>query len=66
MSRKNKAQSIIEFAVVFAVIIAAIIIMGQYIKNALTSKIRDTADTFGQGEVYEPEKTTVDSQVGNE
>ncbi|MBI4982891.1 MAG: hypothetical protein HZC15_07175 [Candidatus Omnitrophica bacterium] len=66
MFRKNKAQSIIEFAVVFAVIVAAIIIMGQYIKNALSSKIRDTADTFGQGESFEPDKTTVDSQLKNE
>lgn len=54
--RKNKpaGQSILEYAVLFAVLLLAIAYMGRHVRNVLSGKMRDGADTFGQGEVYRP------------
>ena len=44
----------LEYAVVLAVIITALLVIGHYVRNALSSKWREAGDTFGQGEVYKP------------
>jgi len=53
MSRR--AQGILEYAIVLLTIIAALLIMGYYVRGGLSGKIREAADTYGQGEVYAPD-----------
>jgi len=51
--RKNlTGQSLLEYVLIFAIIVAALLIMGYYIRNSLSGKYRDTSDVFGQGETY--------------
>lgn len=57
----KRAQGILEYIFLIIVIIAALLIIGYYVRNSLAGKMREGADTFGQGEVYLPFVTTVDS-----
>ena len=57
MTRKNLAgQSVFDYVLLFTIVVAALLIMGYYIKNSLSGKYRDTADVFGQGENYIPDQ----------
>jgi hypothetical protein len=57
---KNKhAQSILDYIVLLVIIIAALLIMSYYIRNSLSGKMRESADVFGGGEVYDPGDTAV-------
>lgn len=59
MTKLNrKAQSFITYAFLIAVLVAALIAMTGIIRNAIQGKFRQTADTFGQGEQFEPGVTT--------
>ena len=53
---RQKGQSIIDYVVTFAVIVAALIIMGYYIRNSLSGRMRSAADSIGQGETYTPDQ----------
>ena len=55
----RKAQGVLEYIVVFIVIVAVILIMGRYLRNSLSGKMREGADVFGKGEVYVPNVTGV-------
>lgn len=51
--RKNLAgQSLFEYILLFTIVVAALLIMGYYIRNSLSGKYRDASDVFGQGENY--------------
>jgi hypothetical protein len=50
----RRAQAIIEYVVLLIVVIAALLLMGYYVRNSLSGRYRETADVFGQGEVYRP------------
>jgi len=51
--RKNlTGQSLLEYVLIFAIVVAALLIMGYYIRNGLSGKYRDTSDVFGQSENY--------------
>jgi len=53
--RKNRAgQSLLDYVLLFTIVIAALLIMGYYIRNSLSGKYREAADVFGQGEQYIP------------
>lgn len=53
--RKNiSGQSILDYIVLFTIVVAALLIMGYYIRNSLSGKYREAADVFGQGETYIP------------
>jgi hypothetical protein len=54
--KKNKAQSILEYATVIACAVAALLAMQVYIKRAYQGKLKQTADSFGSQ--YAPRKTT--------
>jgi Flp pilus assembly pilin Flp len=56
----RKAQTILEYAVVAAVVVAALLAMQSYIKRAIQGKYREAADVFGGGEQYEYEVTQVE------
>lgn len=53
-ARSRKGQEILDYAVLLALVLAALLIMGYYIRNSLSGKIRDAGDAFGQGELYNP------------
>jgi Flp pilus assembly pilin Flp len=52
---KTKGQSIIEYALVIGVVVAALVGTQAYIKRGLQGRLRDAADTLGQQ--YEPKNT---------
>lgn len=45
--RQKKAQSVIEYAIVFAVIVAALLIMQVFIKRGYQGGLKDAADKMG-------------------
>ena len=47
-----KAQSIIEYVVIVAVVACAILAMGFYFKRSLQGKYRQAGDVLGGGEQY--------------
>lgn len=49
----------IEYAVLAAVVAAALVGMAVYTKRALLGKWRSVGETFGQGRQYEPGVTVV-------
>ena len=55
----ERGQSVIEYAVLIAVAVAALVGMSVYTKRALMGKWRTVGDTFGSGRQYEPGVTTV-------
>lgn len=58
--KAKKAFSTLEYAVLIAVTVAALITMSVYIKRAVSGRFKDTADSFGFGRQYDP-KTTVET-----
>jgi len=54
--RSKKGQNIMEYAVLFAVVIAALIIMQVYIKRKYQGSIKQNVDELGQQ--YAPGHTT--------
>ncbi len=50
----------IEYAVLTAIVVAAVIGMSVYTKRALSGKWREVGDVFGQGRQYEPGVTRHD------
>ena len=54
---KKKYQSILEYIVLIAVCVLALISMFAYIRNSISGKWRQAADVFGQGEVYSSQNT---------
>ena len=47
-------QSVIEYAVLIAVVVAALAAMAVYTKRALNGRWRGVGDAFGHGRQYEP------------
>ena len=58
MIRKT-AQSILEYLILLIVVVACLVIMRHYLRNAISGKLREGADSIGQGEVYRPGKTII-------
>ncbi len=54
---KKKAQAILDFVMLLLIVIAALGTMGYYIRNTLSGKMREGADSIGQGEVFRPGST---------
>ena len=59
--KKNKAQSILEYATVIACAVAALLTMQVYIKRAYQGKLKQTADSLGAS--YAPRRTTGNSRA---
>lgn len=49
----------IEYAVLIAIVIAAVLGMSVYTKRALSGRWREVGDVFGHGRQYEPGVTSV-------
>ena len=54
MRKSTAGQSLLDYILLFAIVVAALLIMGYYVRNSLSGKYREAADVFGQGEVYIP------------
>jgi hypothetical protein len=54
MRENISGQSLLDYILVFTIVVAALLIMGYYVRNSLSGKYRETADVFGQGETYIP------------
>jgi hypothetical protein len=54
MKKTFAGQSLLDYVLLFTIVLAALLIMGYYIRNSLSGKYRDAADVFGQGETYKP------------
>jgi len=56
MLMKRRAQSTLEYALIIAVVVGALIAMQVYVKRGLQGKLKDSADQIG--EQYSPGYTT--------
>lgn len=57
----KKAQSTLEYAVVIAVVVAALIAMQAYVKRGMQGKLKQSSDDIG--EQYSPGRTLEDTTV---
>jgi len=55
---KRKGSTAIEYAVLIAIFIAALLTMSVYIKRAISGKWRSVGDSFGFGRLYDPQTNT--------
>lgn len=56
-----RGQTSLEFAVIIAVIVAALLSMQIYIKRGIQGKLKTAADDLGQQ--YDPQNTTSDMTI---
>lgn len=54
-----------EYAIIIAVVVAALIAMRLYLVRALQEKCRQSADVFGEGEQYAKARTQVTEYVSS-
>lgn len=54
MIRKNSAQTIISYAIIMVVVLAAVWMMKPYLTRVFQEKYRQSADTVGGGEQFDP------------
>lgn len=62
----KKAQSLIEYSALLAILVAALLAMFTYLRFSLQGRIRESADVFGRGEQYEPGITQCYDASGNQ
>ncbi len=48
---RNKAQAILSYAVLIAVVVAALLAMSGYLKRKIQGSYKSAGDAFGQEEV---------------
>ena len=68
MLRRRKGQSILEYALIIAVIVGALIAMQIFLKRSVQGKLRDSIDDIGGGGQYAAGHVSsnfVTQQVGN-
>lgn len=51
--RKKSASSIVDYVLVFFVVVAVIISMAVYVQRTLMGKYKETGDTFSHGRQYD-------------
>lgn len=61
MLLNKKAQSTLEYAVIIAVVVAALIAMQAYLKRGLQGKIKQSSDDIG--EQFSPGQTTANTSI---
>lgn len=62
MLGKRKGQGTLEYAIIIAAVVAALLAINMYMKKAVQGKLRDTSDEIGRQ--FEPDKfsSTVTTQ----
>jgi hypothetical protein len=53
LKRWSKGMTILEYSLLIAALLAALMGMQLYLRRAVSSKWREAADTFGMGRQYE-------------
>ena len=56
--RQRNGSSVLEYSMVIAVVLLALLAFHRYIYRAMAGKWKEAGDTFGYGKQYDPEKTT--------
>ena len=64
--RNRAGHSVLENAVLLAVVVAGLLAMFKFLQNGAQGRIRQAADTFGAGEQYESEVTKCYDETGAE
>ncbi|MCX5711223.1 MAG: hypothetical protein NT060_04640 [Candidatus Omnitrophica bacterium] len=59
MKLSIRGQSLIEYVALVLIVLGAFISMRIFLQRAFHERARETADTFGQGEQYEPGVTRI-------
>ena len=60
MNRASKRAILtVEYVILIAAIVAALLAMQFYLRRAVCGRLRSTGDAFGQGRQYEPGVTVV-------
>lgn len=57
MLRRLKGQSVLEYAMIIAVVVGALLAINIYMKRGLQGRLRESSDQIG--EQFDAEKTTV-------
>ena len=57
--RSRKAQLFLEYTIVIALLVAALVAMRVYLTGAIQEKYKQSADVFGEGEQYEKGRTNI-------
>ena len=64
--RNRAGHSVLENAILTAVVVAGLLAMFKFLQNGAQGRIRQAADTFGAGEQYESEVTKCYDETGAE
>ena len=56
---RNRGSFILEYSVLIAIVIAALVCMQVYVKRAICGRWRQVGDVFGSGRQYEPNVTQI-------
>lgn len=59
----KKGQSALEYMVLIAIVVAALICMQSYVKRSIQGHVRNYADQVGDGNFYSPGLTTSNSVI---
>lgn len=62
---KKNGQAILDYTILLLIVIAALVIMGYYVRNSISGKMREGADSIGGGDVYRPGATTSTTSIKN-
>ena len=62
---KNKSQSILGYALLIAIVVAALLAMSVYMKRRIQGSYKKSADVFGQEEQYQPFGGTSEQRTGS-
>jgi hypothetical protein len=55
---RKKAQMIVGYLLLFVIVVAALVVMGNYVRNSMSGKIRQAGDSFGGGAQYNPDSNS--------
>ena len=58
LMRIRKSQSILEYAVLIAIVVAAIVIMQVFIKRGVSGRLKDSADRISGGTMFSASNST--------
>lgn len=59
MITRRKGSLILEYSVLTALVIAALVCMQVYVKRAVCGRWRQSADVFSSGRQYQPNVTQI-------
>jgi hypothetical protein len=58
MLKVKQAQSILEYAILIAIVIAAVVVMQVYMKRGISGRLKDSTDRISGGESFSASNTT--------